>query len=1053
MKKRALSLFLCLAMLLSLFPVAFAAEEVPFTEEELILTAEDAAPAPAEEDGETPSEAAPAEDENPTDVSDEPSDEPAAELEETEPDEPAAEPGTSDEGEKPVRVVFVTDPQDAEVVVYDHEERDENGELLVIEPEEDESYLLMPGKYYYDMQAEGFTALEKVEFEVKAGEKQEIRVFMTAEEPAETPEDPEPTETSEDPEPAETPEDPEPTEESETPEEPAEAVRVVFVTEPEDAVVSVYAPAETEGEEPAVIEAEEDGSFLLLPGAYLYSAAAEGFTALEAVEFTVEAAEEGALEIPVALEAVVPAEPVRVVFVCMPEEADVSVTVYDPAQRNEAGEPAVIEAEEDGSYLLLPGTYLYSAAAEEFTELIAVEFTVEPQEDPEQPMTVEVMLYPAAHVHEDEEVDAIRVVFRCVPEETRVTVFDSLLADETGAPLVYAPEEDGSWLLKPGVYLFSAEFDGCLPIERAPLRVDSSLAVEGEMIVPITMCDLDGNPIVLEDEEAFYLETIGNLGSFPTKISQFRSQFPHGKYWDHYVSSYSQRAWYTGNERYWATVTSSPCSHRNLSGDYATYTYAGYYDCNYFDHGFQCHGFAAMLFYQLYGVRQTSLSRHYSTTGVQVGDFVRLNNDSHAALVIAMSGNQIKLAEANVNNPCMIYWDRWVSTSTITYYIHAPAAQYNAVMGPTQETIDFVKRCYTQILGRSGDADGIRYWSYELFNGTATGASVVNGFVTSPEFINRKLSNASVVEILYKTMLNRSPDASGKADWVALLDIGVSYSYIVNGFANAQEFKNLCASYGINPGSINLTENRDKNINVTSFVNRCYRQILNRAPDANGLNDWCGQLLSGKATGASIVDGFVTSTEFTKRGLSNSSKVEVLYKTMLDRASDTAGRNDWVACLTAGASLRCVVNGFANAPEFKNLCSNYGIKPGTLTNLEWRDRNPGVTKFVYRCYYYALNRNPDTSGLNDWCQKLLQKKLKPAQVAEQFVFSEECLKRNLSNANFVIMCYRLYLGRTPSTSERSEWVDKITAGMTRQQVAAGFAASPEFANIVKSYGL
>ena len=72
MKKRALSLFLCLAMLLSLFPVAFAAEEVPFTEEELILTAEDAAPAPAEEDGETPSEAAPAEDENPTDVSDEP---------------------------------------------------------------------------------------------------------------------------------------------------------------------------------------------------------------------------------------------------------------------------------------------------------------------------------------------------------------------------------------------------------------------------------------------------------------------------------------------------------------------------------------------------------------------------------------------------------------------------------------------------------------------------------------------------------------------------------------------------------------------------------------------------------------------------------------------------------------------------------------------------------------------------------------------------------------------------------------------------------------------
>ena len=73
--------------------------------------------------------------------------------------------------------------------------------------------------------------------------------------------------------------------------EEAQPVSVVFETTPEDAVIAVR-PA-VAGEDPAqeAIPPQEDGSYLLLPGQYTYSATAEGYVGLEGVAFEVAEAE------------------------------------------------------------------------------------------------------------------------------------------------------------------------------------------------------------------------------------------------------------------------------------------------------------------------------------------------------------------------------------------------------------------------------------------------------------------------------------------------------------------------------------------------------------------------------------------------------------------------------------------------------------------------------------------------------------------------------------------------------------------------------------------
>ena len=113
-------------------------------------------------------------------------------------------------------------------------------------------------------------------------------------------------------------------------------VRVAFTTVPEDAEVTVR-PAATEGNpEPEPIPAQEDSSYLLLPGEYTYSVSAEGYVAVDGVVFTVA---EEVLTIAVSLEPSVEAEE---------EAAEAVVEVAEDAVGVEAANGVVEGAKRGG---------------------------------------------------------------------------------------------------------------------------------------------------------------------------------------------------------------------------------------------------------------------------------------------------------------------------------------------------------------------------------------------------------------------------------------------------------------------------------------------------------------------------------------------------------------------------------------------------------------------------------------------------------------------------------------------------------------------------------
>lgn len=242
---------------------------------------------------------------------------------------------------------------------------------------------------------------------------------------------------------------------------------------------------------------------------------------------------------------------------------------------------------------------------------------------------------------------------------------------------------------------------------------------------------------------------------------------------------------------------------------------------------------------------------------------------------------------------------------------------------------DFIVRLYQVILDREPDAEGLQHWKNEMANGKSA-ADLVGFFFESEEMKNRNLKNEDYLDYAYRAILGREADAGGKAYWLSDLQAGCTRKYVLSGFVNSVEFTNLCKSYGVVKGDLSgLLAPADKNGGQTKFVVRLYRNIFNREADEGGLNHWTLKLQSG-TTASEIIKGFVYSTEFANAKFSNEDYVEIMYKTLLGRASDAAGKADWVNRLNQGQSRNDILRGFVYSPEFAKMCAEYGIKVGTL---------------------------------------------------------------------------------------------------------------------------
>ncbi len=173
------------------------------------------------------------------------------------------------------------------------------------------------------------------------------------------------------------------------------------------------------------------------------------------------------------------------------------------------------------------------------------------------------------------------------------------------------------------------------------------------------------------------------------RINALKTKFPHGKFWNHYVTKPSEAGLSASkNEAFANSVTSHCCASHSANAK------VGQYECNYFDGGVQCWGFAVKFFYDVFGVRASKMAKRTDTKNIKVGDYLRFGTDSdgHSAVVIARSGNTLTLVEGNFRPTgstkefCHINWGRKVNVNTVSYYKRA--SNYDNVKNDVNRTLD-----------------------------------------------------------------------------------------------------------------------------------------------------------------------------------------------------------------------------------------------------------------------------------------------------------------------------------------------------------------------------
>ena len=111
---------------------------------------------------------------------------------------------------------------------------------------------------------------------------------------------------------------------------------------------------------------------------------------------------------------------------------------------------------------------------------------------------------------------------------------------------------------------------------------------------------------------------------------------------------------------------------------------------------------------------------------------------------------------------------------------------------------NFVEGMYLTVLNRQFDAQGRDSWLNLILEQNGTATAVAIGFLESPEFTSKNLSNEEFVATCYRVFCNRAATADETAQWVAQLEAGATRDSVIREFAQSPEWASICAFFKVN---------------------------------------------------------------------------------------------------------------------------------------------------------------------------------------------------------------------------------------------------------------
>jgi hypothetical protein len=204
---------------------------------------------------------------------------------------------------------------------------------------------------------------------------------------------------------------------------------------------------------------------------------------------------------------------------------------------------------------------------------------------------------------------------------------------------------------------------------------------------------------------------------------------------------------------------------------------------------------------------------------------------------------------------------------------------------PFASTGALVDAIHRDLLGRPPTTDERGWWVAAIDRFGTPPAQLAADLLALP----RWRTAGVLVARLYGAALGRAPDVSGLGYWIDSGRRGTAMSTMANAFARSAEFRRVYGALG-----------------DAAFVDRVYRNVLGRAPDASGAAFWAGRLRAGWSRGRVLL-GLAESAEGRAR-LDPAAEVAIAWHALAGAAPSPAVRADAVAWRAVGGSMLTIVD-------------------------------------------------------------------------------------------------------------------------------------------------
>lgn len=265
--------------------------------------------------------------------------------------------------------------------------------------------------------------------------------------------------------------------------------------------------------------------------------------------------------------------------------------------------------------------------------------------------------------------------------------------------------------------------------------------------------------------------------------------------------------------------------------------------------------------------RQTTRSDSvYTHPGASAPAVAKIGTATYIALQTQLdNGDNVR---AGGDSQALYTWAAAVVPDALPWsHFHRGVGRLGSVgsVKPATELFPYVDAVHRDLLGRPATSAEKTTWAGKLRSGTTRNEFTL-ALARTPEWIG------FVVDQLYVQVFGRKADSGGRRYWSDQIAAGLRVANVAAHFYGSDEWYDAAPPTG-GGGT------------VEGYIDQLYRRILGREPDANKAY-WYDQVRRG-TNRVQIATAFYLSYE------SNSRRVDTLYRKLLDRPSEAAGRDYW----------------------------------------------------------------------------------------------------------------------------------------------------------------